>query len=177
MIENIDLRGTREERVEKLLSLAGWYKERRTSKTPIVNFYEKSNVELNEAALIFLEEYHGLLSSWYFSTRDIDSAADFDFTLYPMMGYDDGPFDYMYDDETGHLEAEEYSKVKTLAGNEVTLVGHIGYQYPARVWLGVSGEIYATHEYDDVVHKFSTVNDLIMHELSKTNIDILLFMK
>lgn len=45
------------------------------------------------------------------------------------------------------------------------MVGEIGYYYPARVWIGNSGTMYCTHEYEDDVLKFDSVLQLIHYEL------------
>lgn len=39
------------------------------------------------------------------------------------------------------------------------------YYYPARVWIGESGIIYATHDYEDDVLVFDSIVELIKYEL------------
>ena len=74
-------------------------------------------------------------------------------------------YDYMYDDVNGELESEEYAAVKEYDTN-VCLIGEIGYYYPARVWIGESGKILCTHEYDEEVLIFDNVIELIRYEIT-----------
>ena len=71
----------------------------------------------------------------------------------------------MYDDSVYILESDEYKSVKAFSKEYVVMVGEIGYYYPARVWIGNSGTIYCTHDYEDDVRKFDSVIQLILHEL------------
>lgn len=48
----------------------------------------------------------------------------------------------------------------------ICMIGEIGYYYPARVWIGESGKIFCTHEYDEEVLIFDNVIELIRHEIS-----------
>lgn len=73
--------------------------------------------------------------------------------------------DFMYDNAEFTIESEEYKSVKAFAEENVVMVGEIGYYYPARVWIGDSGRIYCTHDYDDDIYVFNNVVQLIFNEL------------
>ena len=49
--------------------------------------------------------------------------------------------------------------------NNMVMVGEIGYYYPARVWIGECGKLYATHDYEETVRVFDSLIDLIEYEV------------
>jgi len=73
----------------------------------------------------------------------------------------------MYDDAEYIVKSEEYESVLNMEphDNSVNMVDEIGYYYPARVWIGESGIIYATHDYEDDVLVFDSIVELIKYEL------------
>ena len=72
--------------------------------------------------------------------------------------------DFMYDDMDGVLEPQEYKAVKDY-DKIICMIGEIGYYYPARVWIGNSGRLFCTHEYDEEVLVFDDVIELIRYEI------------
>ena len=44
------------------------------------------------------------------------------------------------------------------------MVGMIGYYYPATVWIGGSNKIYTFHDYDEIVHVYDNIVDLILYD-------------
>lgn len=45
------------------------------------------------------------------------------------------------------------------------MLGEIGYYYPAHMWIGNSGLICCTHDYEDDVKKYDSIVELILNEL------------
>jgi len=171
----VRLEGTRQERVIKALEMAGWYSGRCVDISEVESFYKENGVELNDGARQFFREYHGLAEHWWID-RDSkpNQAADFEFSPMPNG---DMPKDYMFDDRDYKLPSEDYLTVSQIANEHFVLVGSIGYYYPAEVWIGESGRIYSTHEYDNVVHSYDSVVDLIVWELEKQTFDYVTIQK
>ena len=165
------LQGDKTERINQALRKAGWFPNRRVDIPAVLAYYQQQGIKLNTAAITFYQEYYGIASRWYISAK-LDAAPDFDFMLFPQPPeYKIDVKDFMYDDPNSSIESEEYSAVKACAEETVVMVGEIGYYYPARVWIGDSGMIYCTHEYDDKVLKFDSVMGLLQHELSHHSLD------
>lgn len=166
------LQGDKTERIDQALRKAGWYCGRKADISAALDYYQQQGIKLNAAAIAFYEEYYGIASRWYISSAKLDAAPDFDFMLFPQPPeYKTDVKDFMYDDPNNTIESEEYSAVKACAEETVVMAGEIGYYYPARVWIGDSGTIYCTHEYDDKVLKFDSVMGLLQHELSHHSLD------
>ena len=51
------------------------------------------------------------------------------------------------------------------------------YCYPSEVWIGESGKIYSTHEYDNVVHSYDSVVGLIEWALRMQTFDYVTIQK
>ena len=173
----VRLEGSRQERVVKALEIAGWYSGRSVDISEVEDYYEKCGVELNEGARRFFREYFGLAEHWWID-RDSkpNQAADFEFS--PMPSGDClQPKDYMFDDRDYELPSENYITVSQIANEHFVLAASIGYYYPAEVWIGESGMIYSTHEYDMAVHSYDSVVDLIVWELSKQAFDYVTIQK
>ena len=161
----LKLHGTIEEKINTMLENAGWYAGRRVNIDDAVRYYDKYGLVLSEKAKSFISEYYGLADDWYFDTSNIDRAPDFEFNLFPYpKSYATDVVDFMYDDDEGEVDSEEYAAVKAIDKN-ACMVGEIGYYYPARVWIGDSGALLCTHEYDDEVHVFNDITELIRHEI------------
>lgn len=174
------LTGTREERVLRLLTMAGWYEGRSVDISAVERLYQDQQVELVETAKEFFRAYCGLSEWWYidrepkFLPQSSTPAVgpDFSFELYPRPDSEgDLPVYYIFEDEISDTLTSECSRVKQIAQERFTLVGHIGYYYPARVWIGESGKIYTTHEYDAEVHVYDNLIELIAWELQCHSLD------
>ena len=114
----------------------------------------------------FFTEFSGIASQWYIEVENLNWAADFTFELFPFpSSYKREVRDYMFDDQKYLIHSTEYQAVLDTAHEHFILVGEIGYYYPARVWIGESGTLYATHDYDEQVLVFQTILELISHEL------------
>lgn len=160
------LQGDKTERINQALRKAGWFPGRKTDISAVLNYYRKYNIELGSQAVSFFEEYYGIASQWYIEVTNLEYGADFEFELFPYpIQFKTDIVDFMYDDSDYKMESEEYRNVKAYAKEHIVMAGEIGYYYPARVWIGNSGTIYCTHEYEDDVLKFDSVLQLIHYEL------------
>ena len=169
--KHVPLEGTRPERIRKALEMAGWYSNRSVDISEVEEYYAKCGVALTEGARQFFREYSGLAEHWWIDRDSTpNQGADFDFSLMPGADYLE-PKDFMFDDGDYTVPSEDFNSISQIAGEEFVFVGHIGYYYPARVWIGASGRIYATHEYDLVTHSFASVVELIEWELAKQAFD------
>ena len=164
--ERLLLKGNKTERIYQALRKAGWHPGRRTDISAVLEYYEKWNIELSPQAVSFFKEYYGIASQWYIDVTNLEWAADFEFQLFPYpRKYRIDIVDFMYDDADYILESDEYKNAKVYSKEYIVMVGEIGYYYPARVWIGNSGTIYCTHDYEDDVLKFDSVIQLILYEL------------
>ena len=57
------------------------------------------------------------------------------------------------------------------AGQKCQPIGHIGYYYPAEVWISEYGKLYAKYEYQDEIECFPDVFALIERELRQCKFD------
>ena len=53
----------------------------------------------------------------------------------------------------------------------ISYIGHIGYYYPAEVWISEYGKLYAKYEYQDEIECFPDVFSLIERELRQCTFD------
>lgn len=165
--ERTVLQGNKEERIEQALRKAGWFPGRKVDISPVLDYYHNQDIELHDKAVVFFQEYYGIASQWYIEVTNLNWRADFSFELFPYpKHYKIDIKDYMYDDAAYSIESEEYKGVIDFSGEHVIMVGEIGYYYPAHVWIGNSGKLYATHEYNLDAFIFDTVSQLILYELS-----------
>ena len=173
----VRLEGTRQERVLKALEMAGWYNGRSADISEVESYYKEIGVELSDGARSFFREYYGLAGHWWID-RDSEpnQAADFEFSPMPN-GNSLQPKDYMFDDRDYTLPSGDYLAVSQLANEHFVLAGSIGYYYPAEVWIGESGRIYSTHEYDMAVRFYDSAADLIVWELGKQTFDYVTIQK
>ena len=144
--------GDIEQKIVQSLKYAGWYPDRKTDISKIEEYYEK----------------FGIKSRWYIEVFNLDWAADFTFELFPYIkSHAIDVVDFMYDDAEYTIKSEEYESVLDFATEDdnLVMVGEIGYYYPARVWIGESGKLYATHDYDEEVLVFDSIVQLIGHEV------------
>ena len=65
----------------------------------------------------------------------------------------------------------ELAEVEQAAGEKCQPIGHIGYYYPAEVWISEYGKLYAKYEYQDEIECFPDVFALIERELRQCKFD------
>ena len=103
--------------------------------------------KLFSSAQRFYRKYFGLCCEWYLAQKKLNWAADFQFALFP----------YLVNGIKNHLEEAffrdmsgcELAEIEQAAGQKCQPIGHIGYYYPAEVWISEYGKLYAKYEYQD----------------------------
>lgn len=65
----------------------------------------------------------------------------------------------------------ELAEIEQAAGQKCQPIGHIGYYYPAEVWISEYGKLYAKYEYQDEIECFPDVFALIERELRQYKFD------
>lgn len=170
--DRVFLHGNTSEKINHCLCKAGWFPGRKVSISSVLDYYNKWSIELTPQVISFFQEYHGIASQWYIENTNLEHAPDFYFELFPYpKSYSLDVVDFMYEDAKYEIESDEYRNVKACSNEDAVMVGEIGYYYPARVWIGNSGTIYCTHEYEDDVRKFDSVMSLIASELENRQFD------
>lgn len=179
--QKTELTGTREERILQILQMAGWYEGRCVDISKIESYYQTQRVSMTLAAKDFFREYLGIANAWYIAievkTKGGKSPAygpDFWFDLYTHDGIDDVS-ELVFDvfDEEYPIRTHEQLLIDKTSGEMTTLVGEIGYHFPARLWIGESGTLYALHyDYDkDKVYVFNSMVEFIKSELRMCEVD------
>ncbi len=173
----IILKGTKEQKIYQMLQKAGWFPGRKVDVSHVIKYYQNRNIKLSDKAIHFFEEYYNIKSDWdIVYTWEINGKSrgehrgDFHFNLFPYPEYYKTDVrDFMYDDADFIVKSEEYKSALEYSKETIALVGQIGYYYPACVWIGKSGKLYCTHDYNDDVLVFDTIIELMLHELSAHN--------
>ena len=65
----------------------------------------------------------------------------------------------------------ELEEIEQDAGEKCQPIGHIGYYYPAEVWISEYGKLYAKYEYQDEIECFPDVFALIERDLRQCRFD------
>lgn len=166
LTERTFLQGNKKERIYQALTKAGWFYGRKVDISSVLDYYAYRNINLTTKAMLFFQEFYGIASKWYIEVGNLENVADFEFQLFPYpRDYRIDIRDFMYDDSNFLIESEEYKNVMDYSKEHIVMVGEIGYYYPARVWIGDSGILYCTHEYEYDVLKFDSIVQLIHNEL------------
>ena len=149
------LMGSKRDKILQCLKAAGWYEGRKIDISFIEKYYQSQNVQLTEGAKAFMQEFYGISEEWHFR-----KGVWYEFSLFPFRNVpDEFVYDYMYSFADNQKKA-----VEQIAGEYVVIVGEIGYYYPARIWFGSNNKIYTTHEYDEIVHVYDNIIDLILYD-------------
>ncbi len=96
-------------------------------------------------------------------------AADFEFGLFPYLI--NGIKDHLEDAFFREMSGFKLEEIEKIAGERCQPVGHIGYYYPAEIWISEYGKLYAKYEYQSEVECFSDIFALIERELQKCEIN------
>ena len=97
----------------------------------------------------------------------------------PMMKTTFALFPYLVNGIKNHLEEAyfrdmsgcELAEIEQAAGEKCQPIGHIGYYYPAEVWISEYGKLYAKYEYQDEIECFPNVFALIERDLRQCKFD------
>ena len=165
MARRFILNGSTEEKIITCLKAAGWYKGRCVDLTEVKAWYSTFGITLPEYAKNFLKEYYGLSDSWYINEPEEEScnrAPDIEFSLYPTN--DEDVDEERFEQDFAEKFDNYLSIVQSFSGEQVFLVGHIGYYYPAMVFASQSGKIYTAHDYDDLVHCYESVPEMLKYD-------------
>ncbi len=165
----IPLTGSVRERIMTCLRAAGWYEGRQTDLTAVKAFYASGGITLPNGAEAFLREYYGIAEEWHLKAACekmtdaclIKCAPEIFFNLYPHRGIPEINRDYFYNDEE---DLADQRAAEEAAGEPLVQVGSIGYYYPAAVYLGSTSKIYTTHDYDDLVHCYDSVPEMLEYD-------------
>lgn len=168
--ERFPLTGTADEKIITCLRAAGWFEGRHVDLTEVKAFYESGGIILPEGAEAFLCEFYGIAEGWHMNSdgwtkswdgHRVRKSADIDFELFPLHGL---PNDEYFDKDFAEQYDEERHRAEAVAGEPLVWVGNIGYHYPAAVYLGSTDKIYTTHEYDDIVHCYNSVKEMLRYD-------------
>ena len=96
-------------------------------------------------------------------------AADFEFALFPYLV--NGIKNHLEDAYFRDMSGCELAEIEQAAGQKCQPIGHIGYYYPAEVWISEYGKLYAKYEYQDEIECFPDVFALIERELRQCKFD------
>ncbi len=160
MTKRVLLNGTNDEKIMTCLRAAGWYEGRSVDITEAAKFYTSNGITLSESAECFLREYYGIAGGWFFNEPEgakLNRSPDIEFMLYPK--HDQWDKEYIDEDSAEFIES-----VLSFAKEPVVYVGDIGYYYPALVYIGVSGKIYTAHSFDDIIHCYDSVPELLGYD-------------
>ena len=114
-------------------------------------------------------KYFGLCCQWYLTQKKLNWAADFQFALFPYLI--NGIKNHLEDAYFRDMSGCELAEIEQAAGQRCQPIGHIGYYYPAEVWISEYGKLYAKYEYQDEIECFPDVFALIERELRQCNFD------
>ena len=157
------------ERIMTSLKAAGWYPGRAVDLTEVKAFYASGGIHLSAGAAAFLREYYGIAENWYLKQTEEElmrlklagTAAEVEFSLYLYRGLPDCNREYWYHDPDA---LEEQRRVEAAAGEPVVFVGCIRYYYSANVYLGSTEKLYTAHDYDEIVHCYDSVPEMLEYD-------------
>lgn len=162
----VELTGDKPSRIRQVMEYAGWYPNRSVDTTEIEQSYKATGLPFFSAGLNFFREFSGIARSWYIEVTNLKHASDFYFLLFTDgADWEENIKSMMYDDAAFQYASSDYATIQTLTDQRVMLVGEIGYYYPGRVWIDESSRLFTSHEYDDKIHQYTTVFELIEDEL------------
>ena len=154
--ERISLSGDLKDKVKQLMQYAGWFEGRKVDISIAEQYYFKRGVEMMKSTRRFYQKYFGLCCEWYLEQNP-----------YLVNGIKNHLEDAYFRDMSGC----ELAEIEKIAGERCQPVGHIGYYYPAEVWISEYGKLYAKYEYQDEIECFPDVTALIERELRQCNFD------
>lgn len=167
--ERISLSGDLKDKVKQLMQYAGWFEGRKVDISIAEQYYFKRGVEMMKSTRRFYQKYFGLCCEWYLEQKKMNWAADFQFALFPYLV--NGIKNHLEDAYFHDMSGCELAEIEKIAGERCQPVGHIGYYYPAEIWISEYGKLYAKYEYQSEVECFSDIFALIERELQKCEIN------
>ena len=140
--------GDLKSKVKQLMEYAGWYEGRKVDISIAEQYYADHGVPMMKTVQRFYRKYFGLCCEWYLEQKKMN-------------------WDAYFRDMSGC----ELAEIEQAAGERCQPIGHIGYYYPAEVWISEYGKLYAKYEYQDEIECFPDVFALIERELRQCNFD------
>lgn len=138
------------------LKLAGWYKGRIVDISLLEEEYSKFGYILSDSAKSLLAEYYGLRPGWKFRFKDKAGKIHI------------GGYDYNFETEAIYDECDEAErKLLPICIREKAIpLFIIGFhQFPKTYWLGSDNMLYGTWALDDKIKSFSSVHELLQHDI------------
>ncbi|WP_295092535.1 SUKH-3 domain-containing protein [uncultured Ruminococcus sp.] len=170
MVRRVILNGTTDDKIITCLKAAGWYNGRCVDLTEVKAFYSSFGISIPEYAENFLKEYYGLLDNWYFNEAEdtlLKRAPDIEFYLYPT--HDESVDEERFEQDFAEMFDSYLERIQLVSGESAFLVGNIGYYYPAMVFIAQSGKIYTAHNYDDLIHCYESVSEMLKYDFTHSD--------
>ena len=167
--ERIPISGDLGSKVKQLMEYAGWYEGRSVDISIAEQYYADHGVPMMKTTQRFYRKYFGLCCEWYLAQKKLKWAADFEFALFPYLV--NGIKNHLEDAYFRDMSGCELAEIEQAAGQKCQPIGHIGYYYPAEVWISEYGKLYAKYEYQDEIECFPDVFALIERELRQCKFD------
>ena len=153
--ERIPISGDLKSKVKQLMEYAGWQEGRKVDISIAEKYYADHGVPMMKTTQRFYRKYFGLCCEWYLEQKKLNWAADFEFALFPYLV--NGIKNHLEDAYFRDMSGCELAEIEQAAGQKCQPIGHVGYYYPAEVWISEYGKLYAKYEYQDEIECFPDV--------------------
>ena len=167
--ERIPISGDLKSKVKQLMEYAGWQEGRKVDISIAEQYYADHGVPMMKTTQRFYRKYFGLCCEWYLEQRKLNWAADFQFALFPYLV--NGIKNHLEEAYFRDMSGCELAEIEQAAGEKCQPIGHIGYYYPAEVWISECGKLYAKYEYqdeiEDIIKAANILRDDLMEGISK----------
>lgn len=171
----MQLTGTHQERIEKLIEFALENNKHKVSISQIEKVYQAANIPFIESARAFYEKFSGLFKDCSMYSDEKIKKIAFEFNLladaYSQKQFDEAAAElhewYSPNEETsfGHL-IKIASFVSENYGKNAIPLGYIGYYYSANVWISEDNKLLVFHEYNDYdLLEYNQLKDFLTAEL------------
>ena len=167
--ERIPISGDLKSKVKQLMEYAGWQEGRKVDISIAEKYYAEHGAPMMKTTQRFYRKYFGLCCEWYLEQEKLNWAADFQFALFPFLV--NGIKSHLEDAYFRDMSGCELAEIEHAAGEKCQPIGHIGYYYPAEVWISEYGKLYAKYEYQDEIECFPDVFALIERDLRQCKFD------
>ena len=159
--ERIPISGDLKSKVKQLMAYAGWQEGRKVDISIAEQYYAARGVPMMKTTQRFYRKYFG--------QKKMTWAADFAFALFPYLV--NGIKNILEDAYFRDMAGDTLAEIEQVASECCQPIGHIGYYYPAEVWISEHGKLYAKYEYQDEIEYFPDVFALIERELQQCKFD------
>ena len=136
--ERIPISGDLKSKVKQLMEYAGWQEGRKVDISIAEKYYADHGVPMMKTTQRFYRKYFGLCCEWYLAQKKLKWAADFEFALFPYLV--NGIKNHLEDTYFRDMSGCELAEIEQAAGEKCQPIGHIGYYYPAEVWISEYGK-------------------------------------